>query len=101
MHLPASLGWHKLTSRASCAILIVYVRAPALWCVCIQIAAHSRESEPLTRSLALLIVLSSIAALALVVARSPGSRAGSAQAPLDIVISEVAWSGTACSAYDE
>ncbi len=55
----------------------------------------------MTRSLALLIVLSSIAALALVVARSPGSRAGSAQAPLDVVINEVAWSGTACSAYDE
>jgi hypothetical protein len=64
-------------------------------------AAHSRESEPLTRSLALLIVLSSIAALMLIVAGSPGSQAGSAQAPLDVVINEVAWSGTACSTYDE
>jgi len=55
----------------------------------------------LTRSLALLIVLSSIVATTLIVAGSPGSRAGSAQGPLSVVISEVAWFGTACSAYDE
>lgn len=50
------------------------------------------------RPLALLIVLSSVAAIALAVLASPGSQAS---AEPTIVISEVAWSGTSCSAYDE
>ena len=59
------------------------------------------------RPLALLVVLSSVVAIALMVLGSPGSQAGSGRAALGdlavpaIIISEVAWSGTACSAYDE
>jgi uncharacterized repeat protein (TIGR01451 family) len=59
------------------------------------------------RPLALLVVLSSIVAVAFVVFGGQGSQAGGARAaPEDlaepaIVISEVAWSGTACDAIDE
>ncbi|MEJ2733195.1 MAG: lamin tail domain-containing protein [Anaerolineae bacterium] len=57
------------------------------------------------KSLVLLIVLSSVVVTILILLSSTGARANAARAApytaLDVVINEVAWSGTACSAYDE
>jgi uncharacterized repeat protein (TIGR01451 family) len=57
------------------------------------------------KPLILLIVLSSVVVTTLIILSSTGGRANAARAALhralDIAINEVAWSGTACSAYDE
>ncbi len=57
------------------------------------------------RSLILLILFSSVFVTTLIILSSTGVRTNAARAApdrtLDVVINEVAWSGTACSAYDE